>query len=346
MDRQPRIVRESEPLNLETPLEALGGSRTETDDFYVRSHSSNPALDVASWRLVVDGEVEEPLRLALPDLQQFPLRTVTTVLECAGNGRTRMSRRAEGVAWGYGAAGFAEFAGIALRSLLERARLRPGTTGILFTAADEAQIEPGRAIAYARSLPVDEAMHENALLAWAMNGAALRREHGYPLRLVVPGWYGMASVKWLMRVTAIREPFDGYYQTQRYVYVEDPGTPDRTPVTRMRVRALISQPVDGARLASGAVEVSGQAWSGEAPMAQVEVSADGGQTWHAAELQPPVAPDAPCAWRFIWRPTAPGAYTLMARATDGAGHVQPVEPFWNVYGYGHNAVQRIRVVWR
>jgi DMSO/TMAO reductase YedYZ molybdopterin-dependent catalytic subunit len=332
-----------EALNLEAPLGALGAPLTPTPSFYRRSHFAVPRVDAAAWRLRVAGEVERPLHLALADLAAMPRATLAVTLECAGNGRNLMTPVPEGIPWGLGAVSTAEFTGVRLRDVLEAAGPVPAAVEALFRGADRGPVAPGREECFARSLPLGAARGGDALLAWEMNGEPLAAEHGFPLRLVVPGWYGMASVKWLVEVRLIAERFRGYFQAEHYVYVGEAGTPDGTPVTRARVRSLIAAPADGAALPPGPVELRGTAWSGAAPVARVEVSADRGATWADAELEPAPSPYAAAPWRLAWLPPAPGEYLLMTRATDAEGNTQPAAPVANAQGYGNNCIQRVRV---
>jgi len=248
-----------------------------------------------------------------------------------------------GTPWRFGAAGTARFTGTPLASVLEQGRVRSTTIETLFVGADEGEAEPGRSMSFARSLPMAVALHADTLLAWEMNDEPLTRDHGAPLRLVVPRWYGVASVKWLLRITVLSRPFDGYFQEDRYVFTGEPGTPNGTPLTVMRVRAVIGRPSEGARVPLGPVEVVGSAWSGSAAIRSVAVSADGGRTWSTAELRPPRSPYAATTWRHPWIPPKPGSYVLTVRATDEAGSVQPLRSTTNTHGYGNNVVHWVRV---
>lgn len=330
------------PPNAETPLAALAEVPTPEGCFYVRSHFATPALTAADWRLEVAGRVGQPRAWSLADLQALSQRSLLVTLECAGNGRSLMTPRPEGTPWGLGAVSTARFTGTPLREVLDRTGVRPEACEVVFVGADAGEVAPGRQEPYARALPLEAALHPDTLLVWAMNGRPLPPEHGYPLRLLVPGWYGMASVKWLARVEVVAKPFKGFFQQEHYVYrqaAEDPGE----PVARARVRALIARPAEGERLATGAVEVAGTAWSGEGAVWSVVVSVDGGRTWEPAVLGAPQSPYAAVTWRWTWRPSRPGAHRLMARATDSAGHSQPLEPLWNVNGYGNNPVHAVEV---
>ncbi len=342
---QDLIPVELRPFNAETPLAALAAPLTPAPSFYVRNHFDVPALDSEGFRLRVDGLVRSPLELSLAELRALPRRrSVTATLECAGNGRTLMRPAPGGTPWRYGAVGTARFTGTPLAAVLDRAGLAPGVLELLFAGADRGEVAPGRAVAFERSLPADAALRGDVLLAWEMNGEPLAPDHGHPLRLIVPGWYGVASVKWLVRISALGKPFEGHYQTEKYVYKGDASAPDGSPVSLMRVRAAIARPADGSHVGLGPVEVAGTAWSGSGPVTRVEVSADGGGTWAAATLGRSKSPVAAVPWRFAWSPSGPGEHTLIARAVDAAGHVQPLEPVWNEQGYGNNVAQRVRVV--
>ncbi|MEE9228470.1 MAG: sulfite oxidase [Acidimicrobiia bacterium] len=326
-------------LNAATPLSALTSAATPNELFYLRSHSSPPTFDADTWRLTVKGVSEVALSLA--DLQAMSDVSATVTMECAGNGRSGMNPHPGGTPWDLGAASTTEVTGVPLAVVLAGVGVDDGTVEVLFTGADGGEVEPGRFETYRRSLPVDTARDPRVLIAWAMGGEPLVPAHGAPVRLVVPGWYGMASVKWLTEIETIAEPFSGYYQDVKYVYDGEDGLADGTPVTTARVRSLVTAPADG-DLISGEVEVLGTAWSGEGAISSVEVSVDGGASWQYAELTSPKSPDAATLWKLAWAPGV-GAHELVARATDAAGNVQPLEPVWNAHGYGNNAVHRVTV---
>lgn len=343
MTHADRRTVQTDPYNAETPMGALAAPVTPDGLFYVRNHFPVPTLDAAEWRLTVDLRPgDPPLHLSLTDLAALPRHAVTVTLECAGNGRTTLTPPPPGTPWAFGAVGTAEFAGTPLRSLLSLSPVVDDVVELLFLGADRGRIPTGETVAFGRSLPPSVAFHPDTLLAWEMNGRSLPPEHGYPLRLVVPRWYGVASVKWLAEIRALSEPYRGYYQADQYLYNGQAGLPDGTPVTTMRVRAVIAEPQDAATV-TGPHVVSGTAWSGDGVITRVELSADGGATWIAADLGLPASPYAAVEWRARWTPDAPGALTLLARATDAAGNTQPLEPVWTAQGYGNNAVQRVRV---
>ena len=332
-------------LNAETPMAIFAEPLTPTASFFVRSHFPVPPLDAGAWALAVGGAVERTLRLSLDDLAALPRRTLAVTLECAGNGRSRMTPKPPGVEWRFGAAGTARLTGAPLAALLERAVPRPEAAVVVLTGADAGEVAPGRTEPFARALSLADARDPDVLLAWEMNGEPLTPDHGRPLRAVVPGRYAVDSVKWLAEVRLQAEPFRGFYQEEHYRFRGEAGTPEGAAVGRLRVRALIGRPAEGDVLAAGApVEVAGTAWSGGGAVTSVEVSADGGATWQAAELRAAPSPHAATPWRFAWRPRAPGSYELIARARDESGAVQPLIPRANVLGYGNNEAHRVRVV--
>lgn len=338
-----RVVRAERPFNAGTPLAALADPQVPTDLFYVRSHFDVPEIDPAAWRLTVGGAVERPLELSLAELRELPRRELAVTLECAGNGRTRMRPVPGGTPWDLDAVSTGRFAGASLAHVLERSGVAASAVEILFVGADRGEVAPGRSEAFERSLPVADALDPDTILAWEMNGGPLPPDHGFPVRVVVPRWYGVASVKWLTRIDAIETPFEGFYQAEDYIYIGDPVEPDRAPVTTMRVRAAIARPADNEVVAAGPIEVAGTAWSGAGPIERVELSGDGGRTWTPVELGAPAGPRAAVPWRGRWTPPGPGRHQILARATDVSGATQPLEPVWNAQGYGNNGVQRVAV---
>lgn len=331
------------------PLEALRHDVTPAGMHYLLTHFDVPFVaDAAAWRLAVTGRVETPLELSLADLQRLPACTQRVTLECAGNGRANFGRRWQSQPWECGAVGTAEWTGTALRHVLEKAGLEPLVVEIAFLGADRG-FDGGVEHSFGRSLTREQAMADDVLLVWGMNGQPLLPQHGYPLRLIVPGWYGMASVKWLERIEALDRRFGGYQQVRTYVFKEhaDDGG---TPVTHIRVKSLMIPPgipdfYSRRRvLDHGRVELYGRAWSGGGVgISGVEVGID--DVWHAATLDPPAAKYAWRGWRFDWDAT-PGEHILMCRATDAAGAMQPLEPPWDRGGFGNNAVQRVAVTVR
>ena len=327
------------------PLEALRHPITPAGLHYLLIHYDIPDVDTAGFRLEVGGAVERPLSLTLDDLCARERVAEPITFECAGNGRALLEPRPISQPWLTEAVGTAEWAGTALRPLLDEAGPAPGAIEVLFTALDRG-VEGGVPQWYERSLPIAEA--ELGLLAYEMNGAPLPPQHGFPLRLVVPGWYGMQNVKWLTRITVLEEPFTGFQNAVGYRMYDADGVPGE-PLSRMQPRSLMVPPgvpefmTRERHLEPGPVTLTGRAWSGHAPIERVEVSTDGGDTFAAAELDPPLGPYAWHGWRFDWDAPA-GEHLLRSRATDAAGNTQPLEPPWNLKGYANNAAERIRVV--
>lgn len=334
--------------NHSMPLEALRYPITPLGLHYLLIHFDIPVVDAAGYALHVGGHVRRTLRLGLDEIMARPATTIAVTLECAGNGRARMSPRPLSQPWLVEAVGNAEWTGTPLRPLLEEAGLLPGAAEIVFTGLDRG-VQGGIDQYYERSLAMDDAMRDEVLLAYAVNGRPLPPQHGFPLRVIVPGWYGMTHVKWLRSVTVLDRAFSGYQQTTAYHYRTTSGESGE-PVTRILPRALLVPPgvpdfMSRTRFLEPSRQlIQGRAWSGRAPVVSVEFSDDGGGSWADTRLE---AADSPFAWRgwsFDWDASRRGEYELCARASDAAGNVQPLEPNWNLEGVQNNAVQRVRVV--
>jgi len=330
------------------PLEALRYDITPTGLHYLLIHYDIPVVDSAAWRLELDGSVERSLLLSLDELMARPAVTQPVTMECAGNGRARLSPRPISQPWLLEAVGTGQWTGTPLAPLLEEAGVGGDAIDVAFTGLDRG-VEGGVEQDYVRGLAVDEARRPDVLLAYALNGQPLPPQHGYPLRLLLPGWYGMAQVKWLRRITVLDEPFTGYQNVKAYRYRRTPDDDEGTPVTRMACRALMAPPgipdflSRRRHLNVGPCTIVGKAWSGWAPITGVEVSADGGETWAEAELAP--RSDGRWSWRgwrFAWD-AEPGEHELCCRARDEAGNEQPLQAQWNRGGYANNAVQRVAV---
>jgi len=321
-------VRSVQPEALEYPFEELT-LRTPNNLFYVRDHFPRPVIDLKNWRLSVEGLVAKPLSLSYEDILALPTKTVAATLECAGNNRTFLHPPVPGVQWDLGAVSNASWTGVSLAHVIERAGLKAEALELVFEGGDVGSVDhygQNQTINFARSMSIDKASDSNILLAYAMNGETLSASHGFPLRLIVPGWYAVASVKWVNRIYAIDHKFQGHFQTADYSYVDRSGPePVRVPITEMLVKALISTPRKNAVVPAGKLcEVSGAAWSGAAPISMVEVSTDGGATWLEASLDAEAEAGVWTMWRFSWlAPSEAQARVLMARATDAEGNVQP-----------------------
>lgn len=346
------LVREQEPLNLEMPFSTLSGFTTPNESFYVRCHFPIPEIAVSDWRLKIEGEIEAPFELNYEELLRMESRTLAATLECAGNNRDFLEQKVKGVQWGLGAVGNASWTGVPLSAVLERARVKSGAIEVILEGADEGEIanppRPAGKIRFARSLPLGKAVND-VLLAHTMNGEKLPVSHGFPLRAIVPGWYAMASVKWLRRIIVTGQPFAGYYQSIDYTYWERLGElPTLTPLTEQQVKAEIARPESGETVpANTTVKVQGAAWSSDADITKVEISVDAGTSWQIARLLEGPVKNAWRLWEYDWRtPAQAGNQTIMARATDSRGRTQPFERNADYGTYMINHVLPITVVVR
>jgi DMSO/TMAO reductase YedYZ molybdopterin-dependent catalytic subunit len=334
-ERAALVMVKPEPFNAEAPTEALRGDITPTAMHFIRSNFPLPAHD---GRLEIRGAVEREMTLTLNDLCCMPAVERAVTIECAGNGRLGFAPLPSGEPWDRNAVSTARWTGALLHSVLAAARPLSSAVDVSFEGADHGPYDRYDHIAFARAMSIDRAGDPAAevLIAYEMNGEALTPDHGAPFRLIVPGWYGVASVKWLKRITVLDHPFVGEFQTARYVY----DWPDRgsEPVTNIRVRARITDPLPGATIPAGRYTVRGKAWSGTGPVTRVEVSVAGAGEFQVATLEPAAGPYQWQDWSFEWD-AKPGRRALRARATDAVGNVQPDVPPWNRLGYGNNAVE-------
>ena len=332
MAQRDLLVLTEEPLNAETKLDQQRGTIVPAGRHYVRTHFGIPS---APRELLVTGRIREPRSVTLDAVRTLPSRTLAVTLECAGNGRKFLEPPVPGEQWGLGAVGTAEWTGAGLHSILGGALL-PSAVEVMFRGADEGiPKDLGMRIAYERSLPLNIALGDDVLVAYAMNGQPIPPEHGGPLRLIVPSWYGMASVKWLAEIKVLDRPFEGFFQKDRYVI-------EGRPLRAIEPRAVITSPEDGADVTEGSLEVRGYAWSGRSPLNRLELSVDG-ETPLAMTIVPDDRPQF--AWHeFVFAITlAAGEHVLTARAVDGDGNTQPVSPRRNHLGYANNAVRSTRV---
>lgn len=332
------------------PLEALRYDVTPVGLHYLLTHYDIPYVDPDSWRLRIGGNVESPRTLGLGDLRSRDRVTRRVTLECAGNGRARLSPRPVSQPWVDEAVGTAEWTGTPLAPLLREAGPRHHAVDVAFAGADHG-IERGIEQNYERGLSLAEALRDDVLLVYGMNGQPLPPQHGAPLRLLVPGWYGMAQVKWLTDIRVLDAPFDGYQNGTAYRLKQDPDEAGE-PVTRMRPKALVQPPgFPDFQTRTRVVErgthlLTGRAWSGWGKVTSVEVSVDGGLTWHQARLGPQPDQFEWRTWQWSWDARTPGQVELCVRAHDAAGNVQPVEQAWNRQGMANNHVQRVAIVVR
>jgi DMSO/TMAO reductase YedYZ molybdopterin-dependent catalytic subunit len=326
-----KIVRGEDPLNLEMPFETLDDFITQTKSFYVRTHFPIPAIDRDAWWLHVEGEVEKPFAINYEELLKFESLTIPATLECAGNNRDFLEPKVKGVQWGLGAVGTAEWTGVPLSILLDRAGVKTSACEVILEGADHGMLEdaksPSGILRFARSIPLAKA-RSDVLLAYKMNGVELPPQHGFPLRAIVPGWYAMASIKWLQRIIVTNEPFTGYYQTMDYAFWKRRGDiAELTPLAEMQIKAEIAKPAKGEIVpADSKVRVHGAAWTSDGEISKVELSTNGGSTWKEAKLLGDSKPNAWQLWEYDWKtPATAGKAVLIARATDSQGRTQPVE---------------------
>ena len=339
------VVHRAHPLNGEISIPALiGGVVMPNPKFYIRNHFQIPKFDLTSWRLSVRGLVERPLSLSWRDIASMPSQAQVITLECAGNGRSRLEPRVGGEQWNLGAVSTAEWTGVPLVEVLDRAGVKTNGRYIIFRGADSGTLNGHtETIAFERSLSLEDARGSEVLLAYAMNGEALPLRHGFPLRVIVPSWYAVASVKWLTGIEVVDRPFEGHYQTGSYYFEREvDGQVEREPLTLQRVRSLITEPAEEAQVDPGELVVRGVAWSGAAPILGVEVKLNDGP-WQQARMLGEGKRHSWQWWELITRVHRPGTCVIRARASDVGGRIQPESPEWNRLGYCNNAIQQVKI---
>jgi sulfite oxidase len=342
------VLRSFRFVDLESPVEYFNTWLTPVPHFFVRNHMFEPSeLDADEWRLAIGGEVEQPLTLSYSDLRKMEAHSVVNTLECAGNGRAFYRPQLPGIQWGKGAVGNARFSGPRLRDVLQRAGVKPNGKHLMFRGLDDV---PGKVPPFIRSIPIEKALDGHTLIATHMNGSPLTKHHGFPARLLVPGWIGSASCKWLTELKVLDTEFAGNFMSPGYRMPNQPVQPgqapapaDTHPLTALTVKSVIAGPSDGANLKPGRVLVHGAAWAGEADVVTVDISVDGGASWNRAALAHDHAHYAWRLWSYPWRPPKNGDYEILSRATDSQGRVQPVAASWNPGGYLNNSIDRVSV---
>jgi DMSO/TMAO reductase YedYZ molybdopterin-dependent catalytic subunit len=338
MDKTMRVMTEN-PLNAETPIERLRTWITDNQVFFNRNQGQIPdtPVDLKIWRLVIDGRVGNELTLTFDDILSMPKIELANTLECSGNSRSLLKKKASGNPWTIGGVGNAIWGGVWLRGILEEAGCLTDAKHVCFEGFD---IPKGKAqIKFIRSIPIEKAL-DSTLLAYEMNGEPLPLEHGFPLRALALGWTGANCVKWLHKITLLPSPFEGFFMDRVYRVFQkgdDPKTGET--ITKIDIKSIITQPLDKAELTAGLIPIRGAAYAGDTGIKHVEVSMDQGKTWRPADL---IGLDMPYAWRhweYLWEVKEKGSYTILARATDTHGEQQPDTASWNALGYGNNAVQ-------
>jgi sulfite oxidase len=348
VQKRDMIVRSARPADLEMPLDGFGDWITPLDRFFVRCHHYTPNVDLAGWNLTVAGEVAKTLTLTMDDLKKMPRVELVGVLECAGNGRALYEPPVPGAQWVHGGVGNGRWAGVRLADVLAKAGVKASGKNVLMDGADEAI---GTMPKFQRQLPLTKALNRDTLLAYEMNGETLPQQHGFPLRVVAAGWAGDSWTKWLTKLTVIDRDADGFWMKTGYrhpLYPVTPGTavdPAKMhPVEALGIKTVIAGPAEDTQVMPGKpLKIHGTAWSGETPVASVEVSVDRGRTWRKAALNPEQSRYGWRLWQYSWTPEQQGFYFLMARAYDMAGKTQPMEQEWNPSGYLHNVVPRVAV---
>jgi DMSO/TMAO reductase YedYZ molybdopterin-dependent catalytic subunit len=336
---QQRVVRASRirasvyPQIEEFDFASLRGLETPQGEFFVRNHFAVPSLNQQNWKLRVTGCVNTPLVLDYSSLSRENSRTLTVTLECAGN------------AVGGGAVSTARWTGVPLNKLLRRAGLSSRVKQVRLVGADRGVEDPGKAaVFFMRSLPTEKALHPDTLLAYEMNGSPLPVEHGFPLRAIVPGWYAMDSVKWLVRIEALDHEDKTIFMTERYVSNRWRSLDsERHPVNKMLVKSQIARPHDGEVMERGPYTIYGAAWGGENRVTRVQVSVDEAQEWHAAELEDNDWAYTWVLWKYRWSTQKPGSHTIRVRAFDDKGNEQPLSrDLHRLDGYELNWVHSVR----
>jgi sulfite oxidase len=341
------LIRSTRPPDFETPVALLDSFITPVEHFYVRSHMPIPQIDAAAFTLKVGGEVNSPITLSLDEIKKLPSVTITTTLECAGNGRGFFEPALAGIQWEKGAVGTARFTGTRMSEVLKKAGARTSGINVEMHAADR---PPGTMPAFVRQVPMAKAMHADTIIAWDMNGQPIPLVHGAPLRAIIPGWEGAYSVKWVNELNVLAKDSDSFWVASGYRYPNKRVAPgaavdarDMEPLKGLAVKSLITTPANGAAMAAGKIAVGGFAWAGENDITKVDISTDNGVTWQPARL---TGEQARFSWRrfeFDFTATKPQSYLILSRATDSKGNVQPAVAQWNPSGYLWNQYDSVRV---
>jgi len=334
------------PENQETPIHFQNTWITPTEYFYRRNHFPYPDLSNEAFYIPIIGEVERPMTFPYNYLKTLPSKEITMVLECSGNKRDYFRPKTYGEQWRDGAIGQGVWKGVSLKDLLNITGIKNTAKEVVFKGYDNGQrTDMNGVFYYLRSLPIDIALHPDTIIAYELNGETIPYGHGYPLRLIVPHWYGMASVKWLKEISVIDHKFEGPFQTVDYVYYPyKKDNSDARPVTNIKVDSIIQQPINYSILDTGVHQICGLAWTGHGVIKEVEISFDNGVTWHKTEqYQDRRQPYSWTSWKYIWEAKEKGEYKIMSRAKDSEGNIQPLEGEWNRKGYGYNAAYSISV---
>ena len=341
MNRPYLITKSLTPENQETPIQFITDHIVETPLFYRRNHFPYPAFLSSYYWLPIDGHVHSPKVFTMQEILALPSKTNKVILECAGNKRGRFEPKVFGEQWGKGAISQGIWKGVPLRALLQQTGYLDSSKEVVFEGYDFGERADTNQIHYfSRSLPLEKALHPDTIIAYEYNHQPISFKHGYPLRLIVPEWYAMASVKWLKKITVIDHEFSGPFQAIDYVYCLNN---EKIPVTTIHVNSTIQNPLDRQVVNTGLHQITGIAWTGTGRITNVEVSLDGGVTWALAELNQPHGNYAWVKWSYNWYANHQGEYTILSKAIDSEGHVQPQGAIWNPKGYGYNAMDMIHI---
>ena len=342
-------VLSEDPLCAAVFLPNLNVPISPNEGHFIRSHFAAPDMSSSGWTLPVTGEVNNSLNISYEDLIMMPSHEVTSLMECAGNSRSTMQPPAEGVQWDNGAVSVSCWKGVSLKTVLDQASLKSSATDVLFIGVDSGNVpQAGTSMAYEMSVPMEKLLDEDTLLAYEMNDAPLPLDHGFPIRLLIPGWYGMASVKWLTKITVMDHPNGGYHELDYRFYPATDGKSDAEieRVSSLKVKSLISTPSKGNILQPGHHTITGVAWSGDGHITKVEVSTDDARTWREAKLEGPSGTYSWQHWEIDWDAVNLGHSLLRSRATDSAGNVQPMLATWNFRGYQVNSIHSVPITVR
>jgi DMSO/TMAO reductase YedYZ molybdopterin-dependent catalytic subunit len=340
------LTRSLQPENQETPIQFIETDFLTSHLFYRRNHFSYPMLTTANYWIPINGSVNTPILFSMQDILQLPSKTINVVLECAGNKRSLFEPKVFGEQWGKGAISQGAWKGVPLKALLELAGVKDGAKEVVVEGYDFGnRTDLDHVFTFTRSLPITKALHPDTIIAYEYNHQPIPFKHGFPLRLIVPQWYAMASVKWIKQITVINQNFTGPFQSIDYVYYPHKETnKDARPVTTMKVNSTIQKPLDRDILNTGKHFIKGIAWTGKGTIRKVEISTDNGQTWSNAKVDNRNKPGYEwVSWSHEWNIEEKGEYTILSKATDSFSRVQPMSPLWNRKGYGYNAVDVIVV---
>lgn len=339
------VTRRLQPENQETPIQFIENDTIQTSLFYRRNHFSYPNLTYSNYFLPINGMVTTPLLFSMQSILQLPSKTVEVVLECSGNKRSLFEPKVFGEQWGKGAISQGAWKGVPLRTLLEISVIKEAAKEVVVEGYDfGVRTDLDKVFSYSRSLPLKKALHPDTIIAYEYNKQPLSFKHGFPFRLIVPQWYGMASVKWIKQISVIDSQFNGPFQTIDYMYYPNQENNDGAyPVTTMNVNSTIQKPLDMAKLNTDTHYIKGIAWTGKGYITKVEISTDNGSTWSNAKLNDPNSGYKWVSWSFEWMAAEKGIYTIQSKATDSYGQTQPFKPYWNRNGYGYNTIDCVKV---